>query len=123
MALIVRANELLPNNAFILDSLGWVHFRLGNNEEALKYLRLALDSRPDAEIAAHLGEVLWEMGKKDEAREVWKQGTELGPDNAVLQDTMDRLSDSQSSKAAPIPDPHRITLWAATGHWFPRFTG
>ena len=113
----------VQEHAFILDSLGWVHFRLGNNEEALKYLRQALESRPDAEIAAHLGEVLWEIGEKEEAREIWKRGTELGPDNSVLRDTIDRLSESQSSEAAPLHDPSQITLWVATGHFFPQFAG
>jgi tetratricopeptide (TPR) repeat protein len=95
--LIEKANELLPDNAFILDSMGWVHFRLGNNDTAIKYLKQALDSRQDAEIAAHLGEVLWISGRYEEAKQVWEQGIEWAPDNAVLRDTIDRLSSQTSN--------------------------
>ncbi len=96
MELISHANKLLPNNAFILDSMGWIHFRLGQNEQALDYLRQALVVRQDAEIAAHLGEVLWTLGNTDEALEIWKKGTQWGPDNAVLKATIERLSQQQS---------------------------
>ncbi len=92
-----KANELLPDNPFILDSMGWVHFRLGNNDKAIKYLKQALDSRQDAEIAAHLGEVLWISGRYEEAKQVWEQGIEWAPDNAVLRDTIDRLSSQTSN--------------------------
>jgi tetratricopeptide (TPR) repeat protein len=95
--LIEKANELLPDNPFILDSMGWVHFRLGNNDKAIKYLKQALDSRQDAEIAAHLGEVLWISGRYEEAKQVWDQGIEWAPDNAVLRDTIDRLSSQTSN--------------------------
>jgi tetratricopeptide (TPR) repeat protein len=97
MSLIEKANELLPDNPFILDSMGWIHFRLGNNEMAIKFLRQALDVRQDAEIAAHLGEVLWISGHKDEALKIWKQGTEWGPENAVLKETIERFSEFRES--------------------------
>ncbi len=97
MDLIEKANELLPENPFILDSMGWVHFRLGNNKQAITFLRQALDVRQDAEIAAHLGEVLWISGHKDEAVKIWKQGTEWGPENAVLKETIERFSEFRES--------------------------
>ncbi len=92
MALIKKANDLLPDNPFILDSMGWVHFRLGNNSKAIDYLLLALGARQDAEIAAHLGEVLWVTGNREEARKIWDKGTEWEPENGVLKQTIERLS-------------------------------
>ena len=92
MALIKKANALLPDNPFILDSLGWVHFRLGNNSKAIDYLLLALGALQDAEIAAHLGEVLWVTGNREEARKIWDKGTEWEPENGVLKQTIERLS-------------------------------
>ena len=73
MDLIVEANRLLPDNGLILDSLGWVHYRLGNTGKALEYLEQAWETQQDAEIAAHLGEVLWMIGQYDAAREIWYQ--------------------------------------------------
>lgn len=99
MTFISKANQLLPDNPFILDSLGWIHFRLGNIDEALKYLRRALDNRADAEIAAHLGEVLWSVGMHKEARKIWNQASAQSPDNAVLKDTIERLSQHKTSGA------------------------
>jgi tetratricopeptide (TPR) repeat protein len=69
---------------------------------AIKFLKQALDTRQDAEIAAHLGEVLWISGRFDEAREVWEQGLEWSPDNAVLKDTIDRLSSNTSNSISSI---------------------
>ncbi len=92
MELISKAHQLLPDNGFILDSMGWVHYRLGNTQQAIRFLRQALQVRQDAEIAAHLGEVLWVAGARDEALEIWRQGTEWGVDNTILQDTIKRLS-------------------------------
>jgi tetratricopeptide (TPR) repeat protein len=89
--LIAKALELAPNDPFITDSLGWVEFRLGNTAEALKHLRRAYASRPDTEIAAHLGEVLWASGQRDEARRVWREGRERDGDNEVLRETLSRL--------------------------------
>lgn len=89
--LINRAHQILPQDPYILDSLGWVKFKQGDNEQALTYLRQAYDIEPQAEIAAHLGEVLWQMGRRDEAREVWRNGADLDGGNAVLQKTMQRF--------------------------------
>ncbi|MEY4748278.1 MAG: hypothetical protein RIQ60_492 [Pseudomonadota bacterium] len=89
--LIARALTLAPDDPFITDSLGWVEFRLGHTEEALRLLRAAFKARPDTEIAAHLGEVLWASGKPDEARSVWRSGRERDASNDVLQETLARL--------------------------------
>ncbi len=90
-ALIVKALELAPGDPFITDSLGWVEFRLGRPEEALRLLREAYRARPDTEIAAHLGEVLWVLGRHDEARAVWREGRARDAGNEVLRETLVRL--------------------------------
>jgi len=90
-SLIKKALELAPGDPFITDSLGWVEFRLGNREEALRLLRQAYGSRPDPEIAAHLGEVLWVSGARDEARRIWREGRERDTANEVLRETLTRL--------------------------------
>ncbi|MDP1693458.1 MAG: tetratricopeptide repeat protein [Burkholderiaceae bacterium] len=90
-ALIKKALDLAPGDPFITDSLGWVEFRLGNRDEALRLLRQAYASRPDSEIAAHLGEVLWMGGARDEARRVWRDGRERDAANEVLRETLTRL--------------------------------
>ncbi len=90
-ALIEKAVSLAPNDAYIMDSLGWVEFRLGNNERALEILQAAYRQRPDAEIAAHLGEVLWVKGQRDEALRIWREGLLLAADNETLQNTLKRL--------------------------------
>ena len=77
--LIKKALELTPGDPFITDSLGWVEYRLGNREEALRLLRQAYAARPDPEIAAHLGEVLWAFGQQDEARKVWIEARAATP--------------------------------------------
>jgi tetratricopeptide (TPR) repeat protein len=89
--LIVRALELAPGDPFITDSLGWVEFRLGNRDEALRLLQQAYGSRPDPEIGTHLGEVLWSLGRQDEARRVWREVHQRDADNTVLRDTLTRL--------------------------------
>ncbi len=90
-ALIAKALELAPGDPFITDSLGWVEYRLGNRDEALRLLRQAYVSRPDTEIAAHLGEVLWASGQHDEARRVWREGRSRDAANEVLRETLARL--------------------------------
>ena len=90
-ALIERALQLTPGDPFITDSLGWVEFRMGNLPEALRLLRQAYKARPDAEIAAHLGEVLWVMGRQDEARQVWAEAKSRDAANDVLRETLVRL--------------------------------
>jgi tetratricopeptide (TPR) repeat protein len=88
---IQRALELKPDNYFVLDSMGWVHYRLGHYQEAVNYLRRALDASSDSEVAAHLTEVLWVMGDKQAAREVWGKALKVAPGNKVLLDVMNRL--------------------------------
>ena len=90
--LINKALEFAPGDPFIVDSLAWVEFRAGNTTEALRLLRQAYQVRPDAEIAAHLGEVLWSIGQRTEATDTWKQGMGLNPDNETLTETIKRLS-------------------------------
>jgi tetratricopeptide (TPR) repeat protein len=90
LSMITRALELKPGDPFYLDSLGWVYYRLGDLEKAEKYLREALTVQPDVEFIAHLGEVLWERGKKQEAKQIWQQGLEQDADNRLLLETMRR---------------------------------
>jgi tetratricopeptide (TPR) repeat protein len=89
--LIRRALELSPGDPYITDSLGWVEFRLGHGSEALRLLQSAYGLRPDTEIAAHLGEVLWANGERDEARRVFREGRSREPGNEVLRETLIRL--------------------------------
>lgn len=86
--LIEKALELAPDDPFILDSMGWVEYRMGRIQEGLDYLRRAYGLRPDPEIAAHLGEVLWVLGRRDEARKVWDSALSEHPDNKVLQEAV-----------------------------------
>jgi tetratricopeptide (TPR) repeat protein len=90
-ALIQRALELSPGDPFITDSLGWVEYRLGHFDEAVRLLREAYGARPDPEIGAHLGEVLWTQGKRDEARVVWREAKVRDGANDVLRETLTRL--------------------------------
>ncbi|MBL0918000.1 MAG: tetratricopeptide repeat protein [Hydrogenophaga sp.] len=90
--LIEKAVAMAPNDAYIQDSLGWVEFRMGNTDKALNILRDAYGKRPDPEIAAHLGEVLWAKGQRDEALRIWREGLLLGNDNETLQQTLRRLN-------------------------------
>lgn len=90
-ALIEKAVELAPTDAYIQDSLGWVEFRLGNTRRALDILQAAYRSRPDAEIAAHLGEVHWTLGQRDQAMRIWREGLLLANDNETLQETLRRF--------------------------------
>lgn len=89
--LILKALEYAPGDPFITDSLGWVEFRLGNKAEAKRHLETAYQTRPDVEIAAHLGEVLWSLGDQTGARKVWKEGQRVSPDNETLKETLKRL--------------------------------
>lgn len=90
-SLIAKALQYAPSEPFIVDSLGWVEYRLGNHQEALRLLRQAYGSRPDAEIAAHLGEVLWTVGEREEALKVWNEGARRDPKNEALRETRQRL--------------------------------
>lgn len=91
-ALIQKALQISPNDPFMLDSLGWVEYRLGRLPEAQRILADAFKRMPDVEIAAHLGEVLWQQGKKEEAKAVWRQGRALNPNNDTLRQTLKRLN-------------------------------
>jgi tetratricopeptide (TPR) repeat protein len=91
-ALIEKALKLSPDDPFILDSMGWALYRLGKLDAAETYLRRAMAERPDAEIAAHLGEVLWVKGDRASAKEVWQSQLKSTPDNPVLLDTVRRLA-------------------------------
>lgn len=94
-ALIQKALEFAPGDPYIQDSLGWVEFRMGNTAEALRILQEAYGKRPDAEIAAHLGEVLWVAGQRDRARSIWREGLLLNPDNDTLKETLRRFQVAQ----------------------------
>jgi tetratricopeptide (TPR) repeat protein len=89
--LIIKALTFAPDDPFITDSLGWVEFRLGNLPSALSYLQKAYKARADAEIAAHLGEVLWHLKRTSEALQVWREGLAASPNNETLQETLQRL--------------------------------
>jgi tetratricopeptide (TPR) repeat protein len=89
--LILKALEYAPGDPFITDSLGWVEFRSGNLAEAQRILQDAFKAKPDAEIAAHLGEVLWAMGQRDQAISTWKEGAQINSKNETLLETLKRL--------------------------------
>ena len=89
--LIVKALEFAPEDPFIQDSLAWVEFRMGNKVQAKQLLEAAYKARPDVEIAAHLGEVLWSLGDRDGALRVWREGLRASPDNETLKATLARL--------------------------------
>ena len=92
--LIQRAYGLQPEDASIIDSMGWISYRLGRLAEAEAYMREAWKVMRNAEVAAHLGEVLWARGQKDEARSTWRLGLQLDAGNEVLIDTMRRFGES-----------------------------
>lgn len=89
--LIERAHELLPDNPYILDSMGWVRYRQGDLLDALTYLQRAYAQSQDVEISVHLGEVLWALGRRGEARSMWRAAAAKDPGNALLQETLQRL--------------------------------
>jgi tetratricopeptide (TPR) repeat protein len=89
--LIEKALELAPDDSFIMDSMGWVLYRQGDLKGAASYLQRAYNGRSDAEIGAHLGEVLWVEGKRDEARRIWNEALKNHPDNETLKKTVERF--------------------------------
>ncbi len=89
--LIEQALKLSPDDSFIIDSLGWVLYRQGKTDEALKHLERAYAGRQDPEIAAHLGEVLWVLGRRSDAQKVWDEALSKAPSNDVLVKTVQRL--------------------------------
>lgn len=91
-ALIEKALKLAPDDSFILDSMGWALYRMGRLDDAESYLRRAMAARPDAEIGAHLGEVLWTKGDRTSAQEIWQSQMKSAPDNQLLLETVHRLA-------------------------------
>jgi len=89
--LIEKALKLAPDDFFIVDSMGWVLYRMGNLEESLKHLQRAFSGRADPEIAAHLGEVLWVSGKRAEAEKILGDAVQKHPNNETLNNTIQRL--------------------------------
>jgi tetratricopeptide (TPR) repeat protein len=89
--LISRAHQILPDDPYIMDSLGWVRYRQGDLKQARSYLEQAFKIRPESEIAAHLGEVLWKLDEPEKARQVWDQGLKINPQDPVLLETMKRF--------------------------------
>ena len=92
LALIEKAVQLSPENGQILDSMGWVLFKLNRLPEALDYLQRAFKLSPDAEIAVHIGEVLWKQGKQNEAKAMWRDAKQKEPNSEVLKETLARLN-------------------------------
>ena len=89
---IKRAIEINPDDPAIIDSWGWIHYRLGEYDKAIELLRKALSRLDDAEIASHLGEVLWVTGRRDEARSVWQKALKKPPDAPSLLSVMQRFN-------------------------------
>lgn len=89
--LIAKALELSPGDHYIMDSMGWVQYRLGNLDKAYEYLNKAYNLQNDSEIAAHLGEVLWKQGKQDEANRIWDEGLKASPQNEVILKTIKKF--------------------------------
>ena len=97
-SLLREAMTLKPDDAFILDSYGWLQYRLGNSAEAIKFLRRALELRSDAEISAHLGEVLWVAGDRREAESVWDRALKDTPDNEALIGVINKFRERERVK-------------------------
>lgn len=110
LALISKAHQLSPKDSFILDSLGWVNFRLGKNTLALEQLQQAFNMKPEADIAAHVGEVLWVMNQPTQAEDMWRQGQKLDANNPTLKETIQRLKPNWS-----------VAERVAKGSWDGRF--
>lgn len=91
LELIERAIAISPDDPAIIDSLGWAQYKLGQFEEALKNLRRAFEVFPDHEVASHVGEVLWVMGRKDEATQVWEEALDARPNSELIQEVIERF--------------------------------
>lgn len=90
-SLVSRALALQPEDAAVIDSMGWVHFKLGEPRLALDWLERAYAKFPDPEVAAHLGEVLWTLGEQDRARQIWDEALARDPAHPALKETVERL--------------------------------
>jgi len=97
--LIATALKLAPEDPFIMDSMGWVLYRQGRNKEGLSYLQRAYALRPDPEIAAHLGEVLWAEGQREQAQKIWSEVLKEHPKNELLQNTVKRFIQASNPAA------------------------
>ncbi|WP_100379785.1 lipoprotein insertase outer membrane protein LolB [Polynucleobacter brandtiae] len=111
LKLISKAHQLSPKDGFILDSLGWVNFRMGKNALALEQLEQAFNIKPEADIAAHIGEVLWVMNRPTEAEAIWRKGQLLDANNPTLKETVKRLKPDWS-----------VAYTALKGTWDGRFS-
>src|SRR3569623_348222 len=114
---IQRALQLRPDSHYVLDSMGWLQYRLGNYQEAAKYLRRALEANPDSEIAAHLTEELWVMGDRQAARCVWKQALDASPGNKYLLEVMAKLDHKYGSQSRNIGSVCPAPARPAFGCW------
>lgn len=103
LPLIERALQLAPDNPAVIDSLGWVYFRMGQVDKALPLLQKAFSLMPDHEIAAHLGELLWITGDRQQAATVWQQGYEHTPDSDIINRTLERLQLTEDDLNAAHP--------------------
>jgi len=101
LALIQQAITLSPNNPAIIDSLGWAHYRLGNLDKSVELLQQAFNNFPDHEVAAHLGEVLWQLERNKEAKSIWQQGLEQEPNSPIITDTLKRFNLDINLKSIP----------------------
>ncbi|MDE0310396.1 MAG: tetratricopeptide repeat protein [Acidiferrobacterales bacterium] len=91
LELIEKALALKPNDPYVLDSMGWVQFKLGNPDSAIDFLETALDRRDDPVIAAHLGEVYWAIGNQSKARVIWDRALKKSPQDRILKETVERF--------------------------------
>ena len=89
--LLQRAIEIKPEDPAIIDSYGWINYRLGNYDEAIRLLKKALSQFEDGEIAAHLGEVLWVTGRQEEALGIWERALQKSPEDPFVLKTMERF--------------------------------
>ena len=96
--LISKAHKIKPDNPAILDSMGWVYYRMGNIEKSLSFLKQAFAKFPDPEVAAHYGEVLWQSGNKEAALKAWEAGLQKESESTLIQDAMKRLNASPNTK-------------------------
>jgi tetratricopeptide (TPR) repeat protein len=101
LSLIKQAIELAPNNPAIIDSLGWAYYRQGNLDQAVELLQQAFNAFPDHEVAAHLGEVLWQLKRNSEAKSVWQKGLEQKPNSSIIKETLQRFNLDPNLKSIP----------------------
>jgi tetratricopeptide (TPR) repeat protein len=92
LSLLTRANKIAPDDPAIIDSLGWVYYRMGNIDKSLQLLKQAYNAYPDHEVAAHLGEVLWVQGFHEQARSIWQEGLSDEPESKIVLETIERLT-------------------------------